>query len=50
MANILPANNVLAVRFYLKYRFQLGGIDAKVYTDPNYVGVIALYLYADNSK
>lgn len=43
-------DNVIAIRFYLKYGFKLGGIDTKVYTDPNWVGETALYLYADNKK
>ena len=41
-------NNVLAIRFYLKYGFHLGGIDTNVYTDPNCIGETAFYFYADN--
>lgn len=39
------SNNLLACRFYLKYGFILGGIDAMVYTHPLYKDDIALYFY-----
>lgn len=41
-------NNVLAIRFYLKYGFKLGGIDSMCYTDSHYLGETALYFYAKN--
>ena len=39
------AENLLACRFYLKYGFEIGGIDTMVYTNPLYKRETALYFY-----
>jgi streptothricin acetyltransferase len=38
-------DNLLACRFYLRYGFNLGGIDRRVYTHKDYLHETALYFY-----